>query len=472
MKNPLIKIPQLRGFRTTERKIIQCTPSPHRTRTVYQGADLRNRKEERELARVYVEVFGCSANRADSEMVRGLLLEAGHTIAPKPQAADASVVLTCTVKTPTEKRVIKRIRRLSEGGAPLVVASCMPKAQRELVAETAPQARQVGPDNILDIVDAVEAAIRGSRVEALKGGDPDRTCLPRVRTNPVIHIAPIASGCPGDCSYCIVKRARGDLSAFPPEGIIEDARRALEEGCREIWLTTEDTAAYRRGSVRLPQLLEGLSGLEGRFFIRVGMMTPSQVTPILEELVETFGSERVYKFLHLPLQSGNDEILARMKRHYTVENFLHIVESFREAFPMLTLSTDVICGFPGETEEQFEDSLKIVEAVVPDVLNISRFWPRPGTEAAGMEEQLHGRETKERSRRLSSLWRRLGLEGSQRWVGWEGEVLVDEEGKDGGVVGRNYAYKPVALSEPLRMGDFARVRVTEARRGYLLGETT
>jgi len=423
------------------------------------------------LARVYVEAFGCSANLADSEMVSGLLDEAGHTVVGKAQLADASVVLTCTVKTPTENRVVKRIRELSSSGAPLVVAGCMPKAQRELVAETAPWASMVGPDDLLDVVDAVEASIEGNRVESISGGPIDKTCLPRLRANPVVHIAPISSGCLGSCSYCIVRRARGALHSFPADTIVEDAKRALGEGCREIWVTAEDTAAYRRGVARLPQLLEELTELEGRFYIRVGMMNPDQAESILEDLIEAYRSEKMFKFLHLPVQSGNDEVLRRMKRRYTVEGFRGIVKRFRESFPRLSLSTDVICGFPGETEEQFADSLRLVKEVQPDVLNISRFWPRPGTGAAGMDGQLHGRDTKRRSRMLSTQWRRQSLERNRAWVGWEGEVIVDEVGRKGSMVGRNHAYKTVVLQEPVGQGEFVNVKVSEARGGYLLANT-
>ena len=423
------------------------------------------------LARIYVEAFGCSANHADSEMVRGLLGEAGHTMVGEPEAADATVVLTCTVKTPTERKVLKRIHQLVVLGRPLVVAGCMPKAQRELVAETAPGASMVGPDNLLDIVDAVDATIGGERVEALNGGGLDKTCLPRVRRNPVVHIAPIASGCLGDCSYCIVRRARGRLHSFPAEDIVEDARRALEGGCREIWVTAEDTAAYRHGEIGLPRLLGELTRLEGRFYIRVGMMTPNNALPILNDLIEAFGSERVFKFLHVPVQSGNDEVLGRMKRRYSVDDFRGLARRFREAFPSLTLSTDIICGFPGETQGQFEDSLRLIEEVRPEVLNISRFWPRPGTDAAAMGDQLHGRETKERSRSLSALWRRQSLEGSRRWMGWKGEILIDEAGRDGSMVGRNHAYKTVVLHEPVALGEFVKVRVTDTHGGYLSGQT-
>lgn len=440
-------------------------------RTVYLDAQPSLREGVAGVAKVFVEVFGCSANVADLEIASGLLWGAGHAVVASPEGADASIVLTCIVKTPTELKVVKRLRELEALGRPLIVAGCMPKAEKGVVEEVAPRASLMGPDDLHRVVEVVEAAIGGRRVEALKGGQPERTCLPRMRRNPVVHIAPIASGCLGDCSYCIVKRARGRIRAFRAEEIVEDARLAIAQGCREIWVTGEDTAAYRWRGVRLPQLLEALSGLDGRFYIRVGMMTPNQALPILEELMEAYRSERVYKFLHVPVQSGDDDVLMRMRRRYTVDDFQGLVARFREAFPDLSLSTDIICGFPGETEEQFKESMRLVEEVKPDILNISRFWPRPGTEAAGMEGQLHGRETKRRSRMLTRVWRRLSLERGLRWVGWRGEVLIDEHGRGRSLVGRNYAYKPVVLQSPAGLGDFVDVEVTEARAGYLLART-
>ena len=422
------------------------------------------------LARIFIEVYGCSANMADWEMAAGLLSESGHSIVPDPRSADAYVVLTCTVKTPTENKVVKRIRALSEMEGSLVVAGCMPKAQRGLVAEVAPSASMVGPDDLLSIVDVVESTLAGDRVEAVDGGPIDKSCLPRIRRNPVIHIAPIASGCLGDCSYCIVKHARGRLHSFPSEMIVEDAKQAINGGCKEIWVTAEDTASYRDRDVRLPGLLDLITGLEGRFYVRVGMMTPNQAEPILDGLVEAYRSDKVFKFLHVPVQSGNNEVLRRMNRRYTVSDFRGLVASFREAIPDLSLSTDIICGFPGETEGQFADSVRLVEEIEPDALNISRFWPRPGTEAADLDGQLHGRETKKRSRELSSLWRNLLAERNRSWVGWEGEAVIDEEGRDESMVGRNLAYKPIVVKSPVQLGDIVTVKITEAKSSYLLGE--
>lgn len=416
-----------------------------------------------------MEAYGCSMNMADYEIALGLLREAGHLIINSPERAEASVIFTCIVKTPTERRMLRRIRELGKRGKPIVVAGCMPEAERELIEKEAPKASLLGPNNLLGVVETVEASLRGER-KVLIGGEMKKTCLPRERKNPVIHIAPIASGCLGDCSYCIVKRARGWLRSYPAEEIVEDARKALEEGCREIWVTAEDTAAYRWRGLRLPDLLGWLSELEGKFYIRVGMMTPNQALEILDELIEAYRSPKVFKFLHLPVQSGSDEVLRRMRRRYTIEEFKHIISSFRRHHPDLTLSTDIICGFPGENEEEFQETLQLLEEVKPDVLNISRFWPRPRTEAAQREGQLHGRETKRRSRILTELWRRLSLESGRRWIGWRGEAIVDEHGRDGTLVARNHAYRPIVFKGPANLGDFIELEIIEERVGYLLGK--
>jgi MiaB-like tRNA modifying enzyme len=420
------------------------------------------------LVRVYVEVYGCSANRADAEIASGLLLEAGHEIVDGAKDADVSVLLTCIVKTPTERKVVRRLKELE--GKRVVVAGCMPKAQRSVVEEVSPGASLVGPDDVERIPEAVSAAAAGDKIVCLGGTSPDRTCLPRMRFSGVVHIAPIAAGCLGNCSYCIVKVARGRLRSFPAEGIVRDAEEAIASGCKEIWVTAEDTAAYDYNGVRLPDLLRSLGEIDGDFMIRVGMMTPNSALPIVDDLVDAFRGEKVFRFLHAPVQAGSDEVLARMRRKYNVTDFKDLVTRFRDGVPGLGVSTDIICGFPGESEDQFRESLSLIEWLHPDALNMNRFWPRPGTEAAELSGQLNGRITKDRSRRLNELWTRVGQEANESWLGWVGDVLLDEVGHSGAKMGRTRSYKAVTVVTGARLGEWIRVRVTGAERAYLLGE--
>ena len=419
------------------------------------------------MPKIYLNSYGCSANKADAEIAKGALAEHGHTFVETPTGADINIIMTCVVKTPTQQKVSKELRKLGASGTPLIVAGCMPKSLTEQVKRLVPSASLVGPDDIERIQEAVSNTLKGEQVTYINGEATDRTCLPRIRENELVHIAPISTGCLGNCSYCIVKFARGHLYSFPADKIVQDARTAIADGCREIWVTAEDTATYDDNGIRLPELLDMLTALEGDFRIRVGMTTPNQLEPVLDDMIESLKNPKLYQFIHIPIQSGNDQILAKMRRRYTVQEFKDVVNRLRESLPDIGISTDIICGFPGETMEQFQDSLDLISWLRPDVLNINRFWERPGTDASKMSGRLHGRDTKERSRIMTKLWKELAVDVGQRWIGWEGEVLLTEHGKRGTKVGRNFVYKAVALKTDAPLGSFVKVRVNKSGVGYL-----
>ncbi|MCB2172082.1 tRNA (N(6)-L-threonylcarbamoyladenosine(37)-C(2))-methylthiotransferase [archaeon] len=422
------------------------------------------------MPNVHVKSYGCSANKADAEIARGALTENGHTLVDTPEEADINIILTCVVKTPTEQKVSKELRQLEASGKPLIVAGCMPKSMTQQVKKLVPSASLVGPDDLENITEAVNQTLSGEQVIYIDGEATDRTCLPRVRENPLIHIAPISTGCLGNCSYCIVKFARGHLYSFPAEKIVQDTAIAISEGCREVWVTAEDTATYNDNGVLLPELLDRITALEGDFRVRVGMTTPNSFSKIMDDMIESMKSPKLYKFIHIPIQAGNDQILQAMRRRYTVQEFKDVVNRLREAIPEIGISTDIICGFPGETPEQFQDSLDLIKWLRPDVLNINRFWERPGTDAAKMPGRLHGRETKERSRMMTKLWKEIAVDVGKRWIGWEGDILVTEHGKRGTKVGRNYVYKAIAVKTDAPLGSFVNVRVKKSGVGYLVAD--
>ena len=346
----------------------------------------------------------------------------------------------------------------------------MPKSMTKQVKKLVPTASLVGPDDIEHITEAVNQTLSGVQVIYIDGEATDRTCLPRARENKLIHIAPISTGCLGNCSYCIVKFARGHLYSFPAENIVQDAATSISQGCREVWVTAEDTATYNDNGTQLPELLNMITEIPGDFRIRVGMTTPNSLSKIIDPMLDAMQSPKLYKFIHIPIQSGNDQILSAMRRKYTVQEFKDVVNRLRETIPEIGISTDIICGFPGETPEQFQDSLDLIKWLRPDVLNINRFWERPGTDAAKMPGRLHGRETKERSRMMTTLWKEIAVDVGKRWIGWEGEILVTEHGKRGTKVGRNYVYKAIAVKTDARLGSFVNVRVKKSGVGYLVAE--
>ncbi len=422
------------------------------------------------MPNVHVKSYGCSANTADAEIAKGVLVEDGHTLVDTPEEADINIIVTCVVKTPTEQKVSRELRELEASGKPLIVAGCMPKSMSSRVIQLVPSASMVGPDDIERMAEAVHHALNGEKVSYIDGEPTDRTCLPRVRANNLVHIAPISTGCLGNCSYCIVKFARGNLYSFPAEKIVKDITDAVADGCREVWVTAEDTALYNHEGIRLPELLNMITAVEGDFRVRVGMTTPNSLDEIMDEMIEALAHEKMYKFIHIPIQAGNDEILRSMRRKYTVQEFKEVANRLRTAYPKIGISTDIICGFPGETEEQFQDSLDLIEWLRPDVLNINRFWERPGTDAATMPGRLHGRDTKQRSRKMTNLWKELAVEVGERWLGWEGDILLTEDGKNDTKVGRNYVYKTVAVKTDSPLGSFIRVKVKGAGVGFLTGD--
>ena len=405
-----------------------------------------------------VRTFGCAVNQADGEIMMGLLREHGL------EGSDVVVVNTCTVKTPTENKILRELRRLRDEGRSVVVAGCMPPARPCIVGEF-PEFSFIGV-NTQDIVEAVSAAAKGGRYVNVVDSE-EKACMPRARLNPVVGILPVAEGCLGSCSYCQTKLARGNLRSYGLERLVCEASSMAADGVREIWVTAQDTGAYGMdiGS-SLPELLNRITDVGGDFKVRVGMMNPNHALDMTDELTEAFRSDKLYRFLHIPVQSGDDDVLGDMGRGYHVEEFRKVVKAFRD----FTLSTDVIVGYPTEDEEAFRNTVKLVEEVKPDILNISRYWPRPGTRAACLRGHP-GRETKRRSRIMNDTFRKVGLERNMRWVGWKGTALVSEVNGDGTVTARNQWYKPIVVPNA-ELGDEIEVEVTDCTYYDLRGKLT
>ncbi len=420
--------------------------------------------------RVYVKSFGCSANLADGEVIAGCLSKAGFEVVDEPQDAEILLYNTCAVKSPTENRVIDILKKAPKDKR-LVVTGCLPLINFERLKNEVEFDGVTGPAPGAKIVEILCRVLAGEKVVYLLGVSKPSLCLPRIPVNPVVSIVPINYGCLGNCSYCCVHFARGQLRSYLIDEIVERVKQDLVSGAREVWLTSQDTACYGKDiGASLADLLRRICEIEGEFFVRVGMMNPNHVMGMLDELVEAYKCGRVFKFLHLPVQSGDDEVLELMNRRYTVEDFKRIVQAFREEIPRLTLSTDVICGFPGESREAFEQTKKLVREIQPDIVNVSKFFSRPRTPAEKMVS-LPPKEVKMRSREVAELSRRISFERNRAWMGWEGTVLFDEKGKGESWMGRNFAYKPVVVKggESL-VGTFVQVRVVNAFSTYLEAE--
>ena len=408
-----------------------------------------------------MEAHGCTQNYGEARLMQGALADRGHTITLSEGEADAYVLVTCTVIEATERKMVRRMEELAVHDKPLVVAGCMAAAQRDRVRALVPRAKLLPPRKWPQIVDLLDGGTacgdRAADLEAASLGWRDA-------------IVPIAQGCAGRCTYCITRVARGSVKSYATQDLVDRVRRNVARGAREIKLTGQDTAAYGRDAdTNLAKLLHAIDGLEGDFRVRVGMADPLTVLPILGDLVDAYASEKVFKFLHLPVQSGDDGVLERMLREYAVADFETIVTAFRSAYPDLTLSTDVIVGFPGETDEAFEATMDLVRRVRPDIVNVTRFSARPGTPAASYAGAIVGRRAKQRSRRITALRFAIAREIHQRFVGDEVDVLVTEAGKEGTLLSRTQEYRQVVLHEPAPLGESIRVRIDAARATDLFG---
>ncbi len=415
------------------------------------------------MTTISITTYGCAMNQSDSERIAGILRENNFEISDD---GEILILNTCSVKTPTERKIIKKLKELEISERKVIVSGCLPAANPD-IADKFKNFSFIG-NNIIDIVDAVKSISEGKRFIKLSGLK-NKFCIPGIRQNPVVEIVPIAEGCLGSCSYCQTRLARGNLHSYPTNEIVRQIQNAVSSGVKEIWITAQDTGAYGIDTgENLPDLLERICEISYDFRVRIGMMNPNHVLDFLDELISVYKNDKIYKFLHIPVQSGDDKILRDMKRDYKVEDFKRIVEEFRNNFD-ITISTDVITGFPTETEKEFENTLNLIKEIRPDVLNISRFWPRPGTSAEKLN-QHHGRVTKSRSRRMNNLFGELGLEQNRKWVGWRGRALVSEK-TENGFFARNFAYKPIILkSKENLFGRSVDVKITDSTYYDLRGE--
>jgi len=418
------------------------------------------------LMKIHLETYGCTANRGDSELILGQLLSAHHTLVSSPEEADVVIVNTCAVKGTTYRRMKSRLERLRREGKRVVVAGCLPLIDPGLTDGF----DAISCKSIPCLPEILSRIERGERaVKMLFHPFSEKPLLPRVRLSRVSAIVQIAEGCLSNCSYCSVKLARGTLHSFSPEALEREVREAVEQGAREILLTGQDTAAYGLDlGTGLPELLSRLASIPGEFRMRVGMMNPLFAERILPGLLEAYESPKIYKFLHLPVQSGDDGVLRDMRRGYTVETFRRVVRAFRQRFPDLQLVTDIIVGFPTESGEAFRRTLELVEEIRPDKVNLSKFSPLPGTDASRFK-QLSSEEVAERSRILTGLCHRIGLEVNRRYVGKTFPALIVERGTRGGVLARTPNYKPVVLKEGA-IGEEVCVTIVRAESTYLVGE--
>lgn len=409
--------------------------------------------------KVFFKTYGCTLNRADTEMMAAIAREGKNEAVESEESADVVVVNTCTVKLPTENKIMDYLRRLRKKGKKFVIAGCM-TVDRELPGIFG--APMLGPSSLRHINEALDDAMKGehSHYGVLESKD----FLPKLFTPPIARIA-IQDGCVDKCHFCQSRLARPRLISQSAKSIRLALEKALGKGCAEIDLSGCDTGAYGLDmGTGLIALLDGLCGTDGDFRIRLGMANPHHVKRMLDGLIRIYKNRKMFRFLHASVQTGSEKVAKEMGRGHTVADFEGMAKRLRDEIPDIMIETDVIVGYPTESEKDFNDTLAMLERVRPDVVNLSKFTPRKGTVAAGMK-QLPSETVKQRSVKAAALLKRLGLENNRGYVGKRLSVLVTEEGK-----GRADSYKQVAFGGKAKLGSRIEVEITGFTHTTLLGK--
>ncbi|MCF0217178.1 MAG: MiaB/RimO family radical SAM methylthiotransferase [Fibrobacteraceae bacterium] len=410
---------------------------------------------------------GCAANFGDGEKIAKLLSQGnipGPVIFEFPSTAPHVFYLNvCTVKG--NATAIKLIRKAHETYplVPIFVTGCTTKDLIEEVGKSLPQVK------FTSLKDLCHHSI-------FKISEQKVLFTNTLRASNFTGIVNIEEGCLDACAFCSTHLVKGRLRSFPEPLILEQVKRLVLDGCKEIQLTGQDCGCYGFDTgTNLAQLVQNiLVHVPGDYKIRLGMGNPRHVLQYKDQLLECFQDERVYKFMHLPVQSGSEKVLQLMNRRHTVQDYADLAGEIYKRFSRFTLSTDLIVGFPGETDKDFEQTLNILRQTRPTVCNITRFVSRPQTPAArfaGTSQEVPDSLKHIRSARLSEEFQKIALENNRQWIGWKGSVVMEKSGyREGTSIGRNFAFRPVAIATDLKPGKKIQVTITDAEPFALIGQ--
>jgi tRNA-2-methylthio-N6-dimethylallyladenosine synthase len=434
--------------------------------------------------RFLIRTFGCQMNEHDSERIAGILVADGMT--PADDVGDARVIVfnTCAIRENADNRLYGNLGHLRplkqrDPGLRIVVAGCLAQKDQGLIQERAPWVDVVvGTHALPQLVELLRAAeADGPQMDVREYTEVFPSALPAAREDAFRAWVSIAPGCDNACTFCIVPLVRGPQRSRPVGDILAEVRGLVAGGVLEVTLLGQNVNTYGRdvtvpGSSRRPlfaDLLRSVGAVDGLRRLRFTSPHPHDFTPdVIEAMAET---PAVCEHIHFPLQSGSDRVLQAMRRSYRRERYLGWLDRIREAIPGIGVSTDVIVGFPGETEADFRDTLDVVERAGFDSAYTFQYSPRPGTLAASFPDQVPKDVVQERFDRLVALQESVSVERARRQLGTTVEVLVEGEGKRGpGSQGRTRTNRIVHLGEAVAPGTFARARIVGAAAHHLTGE--
>ncbi len=431
----------------------------------------------------YVRTFGCKQNENDGERIKGILHSAGFSFSGTPENADIIVYNTCAVRENAELKVfgiLGEVKHFKEKNPDLTVVLCGCMASEEHIIEKIKKTyKQVDivfgtsainefPRILSDYIESRKFICDKNEYQNYFSSDNDI-----VRSSDFMAGVPVMYGCNNFCTYCIVPYVRGREQSRPSSDIIGEIKSLVSEGYKEIMLLGQNVNSYGEGlseDIDFPRLLHKINEIEGDFRIRFMSSHPKNAT---KELIDAIIScDKICKHFHLPVQSGSDEILSAMNRNYTAENYLKIVRYARNKIPDFSFSTDIIVGFPNESEEDFEKTLDLMKKVRFDSVFSFIYSKRSGTKAALIEDKITDKEKSERMKRLLSLQREISTEHYKRFIGRTLTILAEEENSEKGIIsGKSDEFIIVEFKGNKDLiGQFVKVKITDAHNWALYGE--
>ena len=415
---------------------------------------------------------GCAANFGDGEKIARIFANDYRIVfgMPKETTSDAEkpaafVLNVCTVKGNAGALKLLREAMSTAPDAKFFITGCAPKDFRDEIAKITDK---VVFTSLKELLASDCRAPTSTSLSELKA----RNDAP-LRESPLVGIVNIEEGCLDACAYCSTRLVKGRLHSYPVADIIQQVKSLVNDGCVEIQLTGQDCGCYGFDTgTNLAELVQKiLDEVPGDYKMRLGMGNPRHMQRYTDALLKCFEDERVYKFIHLPVQSGSEAILKAMNRKHSAQDYVDLAEAFNR-IPLFTLSTDLLVGFPGESERDFQDTLEILEKTRPTVCNITRFVPRPNTPAFNMQGAVPDSIKHERSAALAEAFQKIAAENNSRWIGTTETVVVEKPGyRKGTYIARNAAYRPVAITSeaPLTPGERFTVTITAAEPFALIG---
>ena len=421
--------------------------------------------------KVYIESYGCTFNKADGQIIAGNLIENNIDVVDSIEDADVVIVNTCYVKLPTENKVTYRIQKLQNEfpDKKIIIGGCMVEIDPDKLDKIGPDCSWIGPHQLNKASDVVCGAYEGEVIRECGFSKESKVGVPKLGDDSLIHIIQICEGCLGACTFCCTRFARGPLNSYPIADIVAEAKQAIENGACEIQLTAQDTAAFGRDSgEKLSDLIKEVANLDGDFRVRVGMMHPKNILNDVDEIIDAMKHPKVYNFIHLPVQSGSDKVLSEMRRGHNIDQYLNIVSKFKNGIPDLALAVDIIVGYPTETDDDFDLTVKLLNEIRPSLIHLSKYQHRKGAISSSLRE-IPPEIMKKRSKFLSQIKSQITEDENKELVGTHQNVLVVEKGSKGGFIAKTNSYIPVIV-ENVELGTFVDVNITEATATYLKSE--